>query len=150
MQIVNITFRPKLLYICFFCLIILSGCATKYVKKVPEEDKLRERVTQYWGYKMNRAFDKSYDFEYPLYRKAVSMVNHIERATKNVRLLNVEIADMQIEGDQAAVGLNVKAWISLPQFRMKKNDSYTSYWKERWVKTGDEWYHLPKKFQIGN
>jgi hypothetical protein len=131
-------------------LIILSGCVTKYIKKVPEEDKLRDRVTKYWEHKMNREFDKSYDFEYPLYRKAVSMVNYIEYAPKHIRLLNAEIADIQIEGERATVGLNVKAWISIPQFRMKKEDSYTSYREERWVKAGDEWYHLPKKFQIGN
>jgi hypothetical protein len=131
-------------------LIILLGCATKYVKKVPEEEKLRARITQFWKHRMNREFDKMYDFEYPLYRKAVSMVNYIEGAPKHSRILDAEIADISIEGNQAKVGMNVKAWISLPQFRMNKGDSYTSYRRERWVKADGEWYHLPKKFQIGD
>jgi hypothetical protein len=131
-------------------LIILLGCATKYVKKVPEEEKLRARITQYWEHNRKREFDKMYYFEYPLYRKAVPMVKYIEGAPKHSRVLGAEIADMNIEGDQAKVGINVKSWISLPQFRMRKGDSYTSYRRERWVKAEGEWYHLPKKFQIGD
>lgn len=131
-------------------MIILFGCATKYSKKAQEEEVLRQRVMQYMEHNINREFDKSYGFEYPLYRKTVSMVNYIGKSLGyTYRTLEADIVDMNITDDQATVGLNVKSWISLPNIRMRRDDSYSSYMKQRWVKVDGEWYHLPRKFQKG-
>ena len=67
------------LCIAILCLIILWGCAKKEtVRNIPDEDVLQERVTEYWAHVIKEDFIKSYEYEDPLFRKAVSMNQYIK------------------------------------------------------------------------
>lgn len=130
-------------------MLIYTGCAKNVIKKVSDEDALSERIKIYWNHKIKREFDKSYEYEYPLYKKVVPMVKYIQRFSSTVRWLDASILDMKIKGKNAGVDLTVKTRLILPQVPMKAGDVYSSHRKEKWVKADGVWYHVPKKFLKG-
>jgi hypothetical protein len=133
------------LYIAIFSLIIFQGCVTKEaVKNVPDEVILRERVKTYWEYKINQEFDKSYEFEAPIYRKKVNLVNYIRGFNINlVRWNGAMIDNIKVESDSAMIDMNLRVKVNLPGI---KTNEYNSLIKEKWVKVDGMWYHIPAEF----
>ena len=133
---------PRFLAIAFFLLIIFSGCSIKEaVKNKPDEEVLRYRVMEYWNYKINQDFDKSYAYEHPLYRKQMKMVNYIGSFnTEVVKWTAAKIEDIRMDGPSAEVGLKITVKVSLPGVRTGEDDSRV---KEEWRKVDNVWYHVP-------
>jgi hypothetical protein len=132
----------KVFYIAIHLLIILGGCATKdALKSVSDEDILRERVMAYWDYKVKGEFDKSYEYEHPLFKKQTSMVKYIQGFKSGVaRWLGTNVEDIEIKGDTAEASVNVKTVVRIPRVKPIESDSLI---KEKWVKTDGMWYHVP-------
>ncbi len=74
------------------------------------------------------------------------MVKYIKRFSGTVEWLDASITGMNVEGDNARVGLTVKTRLILPQVPKKTGNIYSSHRKEKWVKVNGVWYHVPKKF----
>jgi len=127
-----------------FFLIIFSGCATKEAVKVSDEEVLKERVMAYWNLKMHEEFDKSYQYELPLYRKNVTMVSYIKGFnTRVVKWLGASIDNVKRQDDTAMIDLNVKVKVNVPGLKDPGHDSLI---KEKWVKVEGIWYHVPEGF----
>jgi hypothetical protein len=134
------------LQIVIFLLIIFSGCATNVaVKKTADEELLKERVMAYWNYKIKNEFDKSYEYEYPLFRKQVSMINYMKSfgTTGRAEWSGAEIGRIDVQGDNATVDTKIMMKIAVSS---SKNFEHEGFIKEKWVKVDEVWYHVPRKF----
>jgi len=132
-------------------LIILMGCAKKdAIKQMSEEDSLRERVEAYWAHNIKETFDKSYEYEYPLYRKNVSMVEYLRNINNSVQWTKVEISRIAIENGTADVTIIMDTKIkALPIVTKSKGgaDLRGLQKTEKWIKVEGSWYHVPKSFR---
>ncbi len=129
-----------------FFLTIFSGCVTKEARKdLTEEEILRQRIMAYWEFKIRQAFDKSYDFEDPLFRKKMTLVNYIKGFnTARAGWSGASIEGLKIEGDSAIVDMKVKVRIFASPSKPIEQDVAL---KEKWVKVDGLWYHVPQKFK---
>jgi hypothetical protein len=134
------------LIITIFLLIIFSGCATKVaVKRETDEELLRQRVMAYWNYKIEQKFDKSYEYEDPLFRKEVDMVNYIRSFhVGRFAWAGASIEQIHTEGDVATVDMKMTIKVMLSH---SKNLESQSFVKEKWVKVDGNWYHIPEKYR---
>lgn len=134
--------RSKFICTAFFFLIIFSGCSIKdAVKSGSDEEILRDRVMAFWDHKIKEEFDKSYEYEHPLYRKKTGMVQYIGSFnTYVVKWYSAKVDGIHMEGTTALVDLTVRTKVTLPQIKTSEVDSLLS---EKWVKVDDVWYHVP-------
>ena len=145
------TFSVKVGVALFFCLIIFSGCYTKEtVKNISDEETLRESGSRYWGHVCRQEFDKAYEFEYPVYRKAVSAVNYIRRFRPNVTWIKATIEKIEVESENetAMMTVIVETDINMrvPKIAKKVEISPKVALNEKWVKVDGVWYHVPPQF----
>lgn len=129
-----------------FLLIIFYGCAKKdAIKSVSDEEVLEERVMAYWNHKVKEEFDKSYEYESPLYKKTVNMVKYIKSFnTKRGGWIGAGIKSLKIEGDSGIVDMKVRVRISITSSNKIEHDVLL---QEKWVKADGVWYHVPQKFR---
>jgi len=129
-----------------FFLIIFSGCAKKEaVRNISEEDVLRERVMVYWDHKIKQEFDKSYEYEDPLFKKKVNMVNYIKGFNiGKAEWSGAKIEGLKIENESAIVDMKIKLRIIAGASGNIEHDTLV---KEKWVKVDGVWYHIPQKFK---
>ena len=131
-----------------FCLIIFSGCATKEaVKNSGDEEILRERVTAYWNHKINGEFEKSYEYESPLYRKQVSVMRYVSGfdTPSKVKWVGTGIESVAIDGDSANVNLRVR--LSINTGNPDRKIGPETFESEQWVKVEGVWYHVPQRLK---
>lgn len=130
-----------------FFLIIFSGCATKEaaVRNANEEEVLRERVMAYWNHKVKQEFDKSYEYEDPLFKKKVNPVNYMKGFNiGKAEWFGAKIRGLKIENESAIVDLNIKLRITTGVSGNLEHDTFAT---EKWVKVDGVWYHIPQKFK---
>lgn len=127
-------------------LIIFSGCGTKEaLKRISDEDLLRERATMYWNHKVKKEFDKSYAYEYPLFRKQMSVVDYIKGFnTGKASWAGAKIEQVDMQGDSATVGMKIAIQIVVTSSRNLEHETYV---EDKWVKVDGVWYHVPQKFR---
>ncbi len=129
-------------------LVLFAGCAARgTVKNQSDEQVLRERVMAYWGYKVEEKFDKSYEYEYPQYRKNVSLVNYLRGFQPTVRWTAYKIEDIAKKDDAAEVTLSVDLHVNLRFPKIPKpmeSDTKGVTFRERWIKVEGVWYHVPQ------
>ncbi|MBA4372471.1 MAG: hypothetical protein C0402_06370 [Thermodesulfovibrio sp.] len=131
-------------------MIILVGCVKKdAIRNVTDEEVIRGRVQEYWSYNIKEEYDKSYDFEYPLYRKMVSRIDYIRGIKANVKWLKADLKKVDVDGDSAKVtvwldtkieGLSAPNKPQRLEMRSRENEMI-----EKWTKIDGIWYHVPKK-----
>ena len=134
--------RSKFIRIAFFFLIIFSGCSIKDgVKSGSSDEELRDRIMAFWDHKMKEEFDKSYEYEIPVYRKNTRMVQYIGSFNTDViKWTSVKVEGIRVEGASALVDLIVRTKVTLPGIRANEADSPLY---EKWVKVDNVWYHVP-------
>jgi len=142
------TLRYKNIVI-FFCLIIFAGCSIKdTTKNVSDEEILRDRIMTYWGYRIEERFDKAYEFEYPLLRKTVSVVDYIRSFHPTMKWTNAEIQTITKQDDAAEVTVKVDTKVKMSVSKVPKPVEFENkglVLNERWIKIDDVWYHVPKR-----
>jgi len=132
------------LCIAILCLIILWGCAKKEtVRNIPDEDVLQERVTEYWAHVIKEDFIKSYEYEDPLFRKAVSMNQYIKSHSEAFKIKEVKIKTVKIEDNSGDVDLTTKIELRVPGVKPLVAESER---KDRWGKINGIWYHVKDKY----
>ncbi|SPQ00147.1 hypothetical protein NBG4_180023 [Candidatus Sulfobium mesophilum] len=141
--------KLRLIPVLFFLLILFSGCSVKEtVKSKSDEEILRDRVTEYWGYKIEEKFDKSYEFEYPVYRKNVSMSNYFRGFRPSMKWTKAEVQTIEMKDDAAEVTVKVDIKVDMVVPRIPKpvqHENKGIELRERWVKIDGLWYHVPKQ-----
>ena len=128
------------LCIAIICLIILLGCAKKEVlENVPDEEALSNRIVKYWDHKVKEEFDKSYDYEDPLFRKKVSMIKYIQSInTSVIKWVGADIENLRREDDVAYVDMKLKIRVMADPLHYAEKDVYL---KEKWISVDGVWYH---------
>jgi hypothetical protein len=134
------------LQIIIFILIIFSGCATKVaVKSTTNEELLKDRVMAYWNYKIKKEFEKSYEYEYPLFRKQVNVINYIKSFnTVKAGWSKAGIERIDMRGDNATVDMKIQVKIAVSSSRDLEHEGLV---KEKWVKVEGIWYHIPQNLR---
>lgn len=138
--------RLKRLVAAIFLLTILSGCVTKEaIKDISDEEALRQRIMAYWNHKVKQEFEKSYEYEDPLFRKKMTIVKYIKGFnTARAGWSGASIEGLKIEGDSAIVDMKVRVKIVASSSGNIEQDVAL---KEKWVKVDGLWYHVPQKFK---
>ena len=150
MQVVNASRKTLMLKgntslcIAIICLIILMGCAKKEVlESIPDEEALKSRVVKYWDHKVKEEFDKSYEYEDPIFRKKVSMIKYIQSInTSVVKWVGADIENISREDDVANVDMKLKIRVMANPLRYVEKDVYL---KEKWISVDGVWYHSPQR-----
>ncbi len=133
----------KFIFLAIFFLIIFPGCSIKDGVKSGSSDEeiLRERVVAFWDHKIKGEFDKSYEYELPLFRKKTNMVQYIGSFdTYTVRWRSAKVDKIKVDGTSASVEITIRVEVKLPKIRTSERDSLLT---EKWVKADDVWYHVP-------
>ncbi|MFI5294190.1 MAG: hypothetical protein ACHQ0Y_04105 [Thermodesulfovibrionales bacterium] len=107
---------------------------------------LKDRGTIYWGYICNQEFDKAYEFEYPLYRKTVGLMDYIRRIRPNMKWKNATVGKIEIEKEAASMTVGVETEVKMMVPKVPKKVDMNSYMElnEKWVKVDGVWYHVPE------
>ncbi|MBI5101806.1 MAG: hypothetical protein HZB33_08245 [Nitrospirae bacterium] len=95
----------------------------------------------YWDHRVKQEFDKSYEFEDPIYRKSHSVVTYIKKfGIDPVRLKEVKVAGLKVEDHDASVDLSMKIEIRAPGAR--KPLKVETDRNDRWGRIEGVWYHV--------
>lgn len=132
------------LCIAILCLIILGGCAKKEtVRNLTDEEVLQERVTEYWNLTTKEDYIKSYEYEDPLFRKAVGMNQYIKSHSDMYKIKEMKINSVTIEDNSGVVYLTTKVELHVPGVKPLVADTER---KDRWGKINGIWYHVNDKY----
>jgi hypothetical protein len=133
-------------FLVIFLLLISTGCAKNAIKNVSDEEVLRERVMEYWNHKVNEEFDKSYEYEDPLFRKTYTMVNYIRSfGAGRAKWVGARIQGITMEGDTAKVSLMIKLKLVVSS---SGSVSPESMFEEKWTKVDGIWYHVNERHGV--
>ena len=133
--------QRRITYLLFFFLLIYAGCAKNIIKNVSDEEVLKERVQIFWNHRVKEELDKAYAYEYPLYKKKVSLVKYIQHNSGSLMRYNsFEIRDIAIEEEAAKVRVKVGVKVKVPGARTFDHETELT---GTWVKVNGEWYHVP-------
>ena len=142
MKIIDISYK-RVLPVAILLLVFLAGCVTTKAKhNISDEEGLRERVVSYWDYRIKGDLDKSYGYEDPLYRKAVTLVQYIRRSNDIIDVKAVKVGKVALENDTAQVDLDMQVEVHAPGARPLKTQIQR---KEKWGKVDGIWYHVIEK-----
>jgi len=121
------------------CLALLVGCATPLKVTNPVEERAKER----WDAVLTGDFQTAYSYYSPGYRSAKSPVDYeILMRTRRVAWISADVQSVECESNACTVDVKVGYRVGVPLPGVSKWENF-SYMKERWVKTGGEWWFLP-------
>lgn len=126
-------------------LFFLSACVKEGKLKGEREIQiLRNRIDEYWNYVIKGEIEKAYNFEHPKYREKISILKYLNRF-KIVKYENYELMDIKIESNRGEVEIEINQRYMVKHF-MDKNIKKKII--DRWVKSKDNWFHIPEGFDI--
>ncbi len=119
---------------------LLPGC-----QRQDQGEILKARALEYWNLVNSEDTIKAYEFEYPVYRKKISVNQYVKRFSpfKHYREINVSDIRFQPGEETADVRMEVLLEINSPagQGSFVKRVEFT----DRWIKVDNNlWYHVPK------
>ena len=125
---------------------LLTSCVSGRYLSGYNRASLKERVTAYWTYKVRGDFERAYKFEYPLYRKKVTLERYLQRHNAPfIKYNGFEIVKMQQGGDGSFnVKLKVNVSLKAPGSKSFLHDTFLM---EKWMKTDGQWFHVPRVFK---
>ncbi len=128
--------------VAFLALFLLTHCSTKSqaVKKEEEREVLRNRIQEYWKYRIEGKVDKAYQCELPEFRERVSVLEYAQRF-KLVRYLEAEILEIDIKDHEAQGTMKLTYIYMLKRLTGKKIPAQEV---EHWRRIKGVWYHLPE------
>ncbi len=109
---------------------------------------LRDRVSEYWGCKVEEKFDKAYEFEYPVYRKKVGLTDYIRGFRPAMKWTKAEVQTIEKQDETAEVTVKVDTKVNIAIPKRPKPAEFENKGlelHERWVKIDGVWYHVPKR-----
>ena len=121
----------------FFC---LAACSSQGER---DQKALKDRIQQYWNYRIEKNLDKAYDYEYPLFRKTMDLSRYI-RAGSNpaIQYTNAEIISIEPSPDEDISIVKMVFSIKLKAPGIKSMDTKI-HKSEKWVKLDKGWFHVP-------
>jgi hypothetical protein len=123
---------------------ILSACAGPRVVKEDEKAGLRNRINEYWQYRIKGDVERAYQMEVPLFREKYSVLHYMNRF-RLVRYLEAEIQELRIEGKEATSTVKLTHVVLLKGLTNKK---LTKLEQEKWINIKSAWYHVPEESEM--
>ena len=125
-------------------LVLLTHCATKpEVTRRDEREVFRERVQEYWQYRVDAKIEQAFQFELPSYREKTSILKY-GNTYKIMKYLEANVSEVQVEGEKGKAQVKT-TYIML--FSRLMNKHLTKTEKENWVKIKGVWYRIPQGFE---
>ena len=109
-----------------------------------EKVKLRDRVNEYWQYRIKGDAERAYQCEVPAFREKVSILQYVNRF-KLVKYLDAEVQEIEVNGREASSSSKLTYVIFLKAISGRKLSKLE---KEKWVKVKGTWYHVPGDFEM--
>ena len=109
------------------------------------ETQLSQRVSEYWKYKIERNFEKSYAYETPQYRERVPLSEYKQSLGKGVKWLDFQVEKVAVENDAAKVHVKIRYKWTMVSAGPK--DGFTGTAAEDWCRVDGTWYHVYKQKQ---
>jgi hypothetical protein len=125
-------------------LIFLIHCAGPQVALEKEEAKLRNRIDEYWQYRIKGDVERAYQFEVPSFREKYSVLYYVNRF-RMVKYLEADIQEVKIEGKEAGSAVKLTYLMLVKGLTKKK---LTKLEQEKWVNIKSTWYHVPEDFDM--
>jgi uncharacterized protein YchJ len=122
----------------------LTHCAGPQVVGEEEKAKFRDRINEYWQYRIKGDAERAYQCEVPAFREKVSILQYANRF-KLVKYLNIEVQEIEVKGREASSKLKLTYVIFLKAISDKKLSKLE---EEKWVKVKGTWYHVPEDFEM--
>jgi len=135
--------KIKIILLILSTVMLLSACED------PEKGKLDSRAMEYWRYKINKDFDKAYEYLSPGWRSTESKETFARRMSLSVvKWLSVKIKEkICSEKDLCVVVFEI-----VYEYRFKGGVGgeiqVPSEVKETWMMKGNVWYHVPIQSNI--
>jgi len=114
------------------------------VVREEEKAKLRDRVNEYWQYRIKGDVERAYQCEAPAFREKVSILQYVNRF-KMVKYLDAEVQEIEVKGGEASSKLKLTYVIFL---RAISNKKLSKLEEEKWVKIEGAWYHVLEDFEM--
>ncbi len=118
-----------------FCLRVYAASAGASL-----QEKLKQRATEYWDYRVSGNWEKAYTFEDPDSLEGKDLTRYIRSYGGGVHWLGVRVADVKIEGNKGAVLTAIRYKWNFVQ-NNPKDGFETSTW-DHWTLVEGKWYHV--------
>ena len=124
-------------------IILFSGLFLAACTSGPSsEERLKGRVLEYWKYRAEKKLMKSYDMEYPLFRKAVPIEKYIRLYSPEARTGKPKIQEVKIDEEGTAM-VKLKIPVALRPPFIKRPFEVNVTTTDKWIYTDQDWYHVP-------
>jgi hypothetical protein len=121
----------------------LVQCVGTQVVKEEEKAKVRDRVNEYWQYKIKGNIEKAYQCELPAFREKVSVLQYANHF-RLYRYLDAEVQDIEVKGREANSKVKLTYIVALKVISKKKLNRSV---EEKWINIEGTWYHRPEDFE---
>ena len=131
--------------IAVILLFLLVPCTTQcspngQIIKEDEEAVLKRRVQEYWGYKINGEWEKSYSYESPEFREKVKIEAYTNQNRRSiVKWEGFDVLEIWISGEEGHVKVNKKYRYIIPQ---TQKAAFQKVAEETWIKKDGQWYRV--------
>src|SRR3990172_5834863 len=111
-------------------LILVAHCAGPQVVAERERAQVKDRIHEYWQYKIKGDVEKAYQCELPAFRENVSILQYVNRF-RLIKYTGAEIQEIDVKGKEATSTSKVAYIIFLNGITGKKLNRVEN---ERWEK----------------
>lgn len=122
----------KIVLLIFMFIVVNLSCTSLQIKN---EESLRAVAEEYWNYKINGDFKKTYKMEFkeglPVYDDYKELLSGIMKFEKK----SIKFGDIRINGDEGIVDIEVK--FILPGIGKVTNDIIS----DKWIYNNGRWWH---------
>ncbi len=137
--------KPALLLAFMMTGVLLSACASR--TPVPEgpDNFIAERAQNRWDALLAGDFETAYAFYSPGYRSSTSMIDlAFKIRSRRVRWTSAQYKEHRCVENSCTVLFDVGFTVNKPVPGLNKWDG-SNIMEEKWVKTDEQWWFLPKK-----
>jgi len=121
----------------------LVQCVGPQVVKEEERAQVRDRVNEYWQYKIKGNIEKAYQCELPAFREKVSVLIYASHF-RTFRYLDAEVQDIEVKGREANSKVKLTYVVVIKKISGKKLNRSV---EEKWINIEGTWYHMPEGFE---
>ena len=140
---VPVASRSRLTLIAFLLFGLLSACAGTGSQSVQET--IENRAQSRWDALLGGDYASAYSYYSPGYRSSVSVVDfEIGIRTRRVQWVSAEYVDHSCDQSVCTVQFKLGYKVVQPVVGIPVWESFDTI-EEKWVKTEDQWWYLPKK-----
>ena len=123
--------------------VLLTGCMDS------EKNKLDNRVADFWGHKINKEFDKAYEFLSPGWKSGEGKESYVRRMNNSkIKWLNMKLKEKTCKEKDLCTVISEIEYEYQFKGALSTNVIVPSDVKEKWIMIDNIWYQVPIKSNI--